>query len=225
MTATDHVHPNPNDRMLELIAQMVAETSDGLREGSDPLYLQAIDEGLEALIPIARDMAEEVGSGRARGLLQTRMVREPEKTAGLFAAALLRLGELTEAGRELLAGKQAAVVDGYELVLERRDQADGTAKLGGGAVLLTPMVDDDYWAYRVQVSPTQAIVAFPKFSTIGVGFAVEEDWNTNLPYTVGAERIWEHIEHNKGDESVPDERCLAALRMVVDAVRADRGER
>lgn len=93
MTATDHnyVDPQPGNRLLELINQMVAETSDDLRAGSDPLYLKALDEGLDALLPIARDMAEEVGASRARGLMQAWMQREPEKTAGLFAAALLRL--------------------------------------------------------------------------------------------------------------------------------------
>lgn len=107
-----------------------------------------------------------------------------------------------------------------ELVVERRGQEDKT--LSVGMVSLTPFVNEDYWAYRVMLSDTQAIVAFPKFSTIGIGFAQEEDWNTNLPYTLPAVQIWEHIKHNKGDESIADEDCLRAVEMLRDAIYEDR---
>lgn len=105
------------------------------------------------------------------------------------------------------------------LVLERRDETDRTIR--AGATMISPELDEDYWQYRVVVGERQAIVGFPKFGTIGVGLAVEDDWNTNLPAGCPAEQIWEHIRHNKGDGRIPDERCLAAIRMVQDAARAD----
>lgn len=103
-----------------------------------------------------------------------------------------------------------------ELVLEKRSQADKTVRVG--IVALTPSVGEDYWSYRVMVGETQAIVAFPKFSTIGIGFAQEDDWNSNLPYTLPAERIFDHIKHNKGNDSIADDDCLRAIRMIQDAI-------
>jgi hypothetical protein len=114
------------------------------------------------------------------------------------------------------------------LQLERRDQPDETSAFGGdeqGVVLVTPMVDDDYWAYRVRVSEEQAILGFPKFGTVGVGFAQEEDWNTNLPYTAPTQEIWNHIKHNKGDDAIADITCIEAIEMIQAAVRKDRGEK
>jgi hypothetical protein len=102
----------------------------------------------------------------------------------------------------------------------RAEQADETPVVGH--LMFTPPIDDDYWRWRVVVGDGQAIVGFPKFTTIGIGFAREEDWNTNLPYTQTAEAIFEHIAHNKGDDSIPDERCIAAIRMVQEAVMAER---
>lgn len=108
------------------------------------------------------------------------------------------------------------------LTLEIRDQPNESIHAGGG--LFTPAVDEDYWAYRVRLSDKQAIVGFPKILTIGIGFAVETDWNTNLPYTCGTERIYEHIECNKGDDTISREDCLAAIRMIQDQARKDEGE-
>lgn len=107
-----------------------------------------------------------------------------------------------------------------DLILENRNERDRTVAVG--PMMLTPAIDEDYWTYRVRLGDKQAIVGFPKFGTIGVGFAVEEDWNTNLPYTCDAERIYEHIEHNKADEAISREDCLTAIRMVQDAAKADR---
>jgi hypothetical protein len=107
-----------------------------------------------------------------------------------------------------------------ELKLERRDQADTTAHIG--PAMLTPAIDEDYWTYRVRLSNKQAVVGFPKFMTIGIGFAVEEDWNTNLPYTCGTDKIAEHIAHNKGDDSISDEDVRAAIALVQAAAREDR---
>lgn len=113
------------------------------------------------------------------------------------------------------------------LTLERRSQRDESpvfSDASGKALgVMTPPIDEDYWAYRVKLSDTQAIVGFPKFGTIGIGFAVEnEDWNVNLPYTSDAERILNHISCNKGDDSVSDEDVLVAIRLVQDAATEDR---
>jgi hypothetical protein len=107
-----------------------------------------------------------------------------------------------------------------DLRLERRDQPDETGVVG--PVVFTPPIDEDYWSYRVVLSEHQAIVGFPKFSTIGIGFAVEEDWNTNLPYTSETDKIFQHIAHNKGDDRIADVDVKHAIRLVQDAASADR---
>lgn len=81
----------------------------------------------------------------------------------------------------------------------------------GNGIMITPKIDEDYWIMRVQVSDNQAVVAFPKFGTIGVGFQHEEDWNTNLPYSVPASEIFDHISHNKGSDSILDSDCINAI--------------
>ena len=104
-----------------------------------------------------------------------------------------------------------------ELTLERRTQTNETPNIvmpSGGLVSMTPPIDEDYWEFRVRLTDTQAIVGFPKFNTIGIGFAVEEDWNTNLPYRCDAEDILDHIWHNAGEESITREDVLEAIRMV-----------
>lgn len=77
--------------------------------------------------------------------------------------------------------------------------------------------DENYWAFRVDLKNGQALVAIPKFATLGIGFLKEEvDWNSNLPYRCGVERIWKHIAPNKGEgNSVTD--CKKALKMLCDA--------
>ncbi len=106
------------------------------------------------------------------------------------------------------------------LTVERKAQENETPRFGG--LMLTPKLGEAYWSYRVLLSNRQAIVAFPKFTTIGVGFAIEEeDWNTNLPYTCDAVEILEHIKENKGDESIPDEDCVAAIKLIQDAIVQD----
>lgn len=91
-----------------------------------------------------------------------------------------------------------------KLVLQRKDQED-----------------QDYWTYRVRLSEGQAIVGFRKFMTIGIGFALEDDWNTNLPYNCETEEIFQHIKRNKGDDSISDDDCREAIRMIQEAVRKD----
>ena len=114
------------------------------------------------------------------------------------------------------------MTDTSTLILERRDQPNATPTIG--LLMLTPPISEDYWAYRVRVADGQAIIGFPKFSSIGIGFAVEEDWNTNFPYTADAEEIYDHIEHNRGDDAITREVCVAAIRLIQEAVRNDRAE-
>src|SRR5688572_12641230 len=109
-----------------------------------------------------------------------------------------------------------------ELVLERREQENRTPVFGG--LMLTPQIDDNYWAYRVRLSEHQAVVAFPKFATVGVGFTKETDRNTNLPYFISTLVIWEHIKHNKGDAAISDDDCIRAIEMVRGAVAADKAQ-
>lgn len=108
-----------------------------------------------------------------------------------------------------------------ELVLERRDQDDRTVHFG--AASLTPRIDEGYWQYRVRLTKRQSIVGFPKFSTIGIGFAVEDDWNTNLPYTCSAEEIVDHIWHNRlSKKKITKPLAIEAVRLIQQAATADR---
>lgn len=97
---------------------------------------------------------------------------------------------------------------------------------GNHVVLVTPPIDENYWVMRVPLSDKQAIVCFPKFGTVGIGFQHEEDWNTNLPYQCDACTIFNHISHNKGDDSIPDEDCIKAIEMLQNEIRriADKKE-
>jgi hypothetical protein len=112
-----------------------------------------------------------------------------------------------------------------ELILERKSKSDASPiAVGGlGTVMITPRIDETYWAYRVRLTDTQSVVGFPKFCTVGIGFAVEEDWNTNLPYDCGTEEIVDHIWHNRGDESIERASVIAAVQMIREAAALDRG--
>lgn len=107
-----------------------------------------------------------------------------------------------------------------DLKLERRNQPDKTGRVG--FAMITPTIDEDYWEYRVRLTEKQAVVGFPKFMTIGIGFAVEEDWNTNFPYTVDAEETFQHIKCNKGDDAISDDDVRAAIVLIQEAVKADK---
>lgn len=88
----------------------------------------------------------------------------------------------------------------------------------GGAIAVTPPIGESYWMFRVKLdNQGQAILGFPKFFTIGIGFAKEEDWNTNLPYSSSAEDIYAHIKHNKGNASIGRDKCIAAIELVRQA--------
>lgn len=112
-----------------------------------------------------------------------------------------------------------------DLTLERRAQTDETAILGGGAIMIAPAVDEDYWEYRVRLTDTQSVVGFPKFGTVGIGFAVEdEDWNTNLPYlNCTAEEITKHIWRNRGDKAITRTMVIEAVQMIREAAAEDQG--
>lgn len=95
-------------------------------------------------------------------------------------------------------------------VLRYRDLSPG--------VLITPPIDESFWLMRVPVSDKQAIVCFPKFGVIGIGFQHEEDWNTNLPSSCPAVQIYNHIKHNKGDDSISDASCIQAIELLQQAI-------
>jgi len=101
----------------------------------------------------------------------------------------------------------------------KKVEEDGIFKLSSGhQVLMTPSIDEDYWLVRVPLTENQAVVGFPKFGLIGIGFQNEDDWNTNLPSTCSAKQILDHIKHNKGDDSISDEDCLEAIQMIQEYV-------
>lgn len=92
----------------------------------------------------------------------------------------------------------------------------------GGRVLVTPPLDEDFWLLRVKVSPKQAVVAFPKFGLLGMGFQVEKaSWNTNLPWSVETEELYRHIRCNKGDNHIPKARCIEAIRLLQTTIRTN----
>lgn len=111
------------------------------------------------------------------------------------------------------------------LVLERRTQADETLVIGDGLVIATPPISEDYWEYRVRLTDHQAVIGFPKFFTVGIGFAVEDaDWNTNLPYlNCTAERITEHIWVNRGSDEITRDMVIEAVQMIREAAAHDNG--
>ena len=107
------------------------------------------------------------------------------------------------------------------LRLERKSQAD-TGVIVPGAISITPTIDEDYWAYRVGLTEAQALLGFPKFGTIGIGFAVEDyDWNRNLPSTCETEKIFKHIWPNAGP-GVAEHVVLEAIVLIQQAVEEDQ---
>ena len=99
-------------------------------------------------------------------------------------------------------------------------QGDEQSTIAGGAVMVTPPLDENYWILRVPLSKAQAVVCFPKFGVIGIGFAKEdEDWNTNLPSTCKPEEIRDHIICNKGDPDISDSDVLAAIVLLQEHIK------
>ena len=84
-------------------------------------------------------------------------------------------------------------------------------------LMICPPVGEDYWVFRVKLCKDQAVLGFPKFGMIGVGMALEEDGNTNLPLCTldtpfsNAIKIANHIKCNKKYKSI-------TFKMIVDAI-------
>lgn len=93
---------------------------------------------------------------------------------------------------------------------------------GGLMVSITPDINADYFIARVPLFQDQSIVIFPKFGTIGCGFAQEEDWNTNLPIRSDAKVIYDHIAKNKKYPEITEEQCIEAIRMLQAWAEANR---
>jgi hypothetical protein len=90
---------------------------------------------------------------------------------------------------------------------------DSFINIAGFSGMMTPDIDESYWLFRVALTENQAIVAFPKFGTFGIGFQVEKkDWNTNPPYTCDTEEIYNHIKINKGDKAITKKMCIDAIQ-------------
>jgi hypothetical protein len=102
------------------------------------------------------------------------------------------------------------------------DKYTSFVNMGGGTVKLMffgPNKSEDYWHFRVQVHEDQWVEAFPKFMQIGIGFAKEDNGNTNLPSSCSATEIFQHIKRNKRYASIPDSVCLKAIRMLQQAAK------
>lgn len=103
------------------------------------------------------------------------------------------------------------------LELERKQQE--VKGLVSDGIMMTPPLDEDYWLFRVKLYKDQALLAFPKFTTFGIGFAQEENWNTNLPYQVDTEIIYDHIKHNKKYDEISKEEIIQAIKMLQEACK------
>lgn len=108
---------------------------------------------------------------------------------------------------------------GSKLVLEINSKGSAEHQpLAGIGILITPKLGGDNWLFRVRLSEKQSIIGFSKFGCIGVGFAEEEDWNTNLPTSAGAIEIYDHIKRNKGDRRISRGKCIEAIQLIKDYV-------
>jgi hypothetical protein len=91
--------------------------------------------------------------------------------------------------------------------------------VGNTVVMTAPNVNEDYWLFRVRLYKDQAILGFPKFGLIGIGFAQERDWNTNLPSSADTMKIFNWIKRNKKYRSIPDEKVIEAIKIVQEAAK------
>ena len=85
------------------------------------------------------------------------------------------------------------------------------------SIIVTPPIDEDYWIFRVKLFKDQAIIAFPKFNTMGIGFAIEDDWNTNLPYQSETKSICNHIWCNRKYNEITKATCIRAIKILQKA--------
>lgn len=108
-----------------------------------------------------------------------------------------------------------------ELEINKNFVEDANIKeLQKSGILMTPPLGGDNWIYRVKLTENQSLLGFKKFTTIGIGFDKEVDWNTNLPYSCDAEQIYNHIKHNKLNATKKD--CLEAINMIQTAVKESK---
>lgn len=103
-----------------------------------------------------------------------------------------------------------------EMILEiNRSHVKDETHVGQGVFIMGADAGESNWIARVCLSESQAVVAFPKFGTVGIGFQVEKaDWNTNLPASCPASAIYEHIKDNLGDHSITRETCIQAIKIL-----------
>ena len=86
---------------------------------------------------------------------------------------------------------------------------------GGGTFIVTPPLDGDYFIARVVLHKDQAVQIFPKFMTIGCGFAIEEgSWNTNLPLAWNTDELVDHIWKNRKYEEITKEMVAEAVDLL-----------
>ena len=102
-------------------------------------------------------------------------------------------------------------------------EKEGMQFISIGAMIPPSIGDKCYWLLRVRLTNEQAIIAFPKFRTIGIGFQKEEeDWNTNKIYNKAAEVIYDWIKCNKGDISISSKDCIQAIKMIQKAINKNK---
>ena len=109
-----------------------------------------------------------------------------------------------------------------KLVVEYKkgfEPSKDTIDTGSVLIMFTPAIDKDYYIMRVKLYKDQSLIAFPKFNLIGVGFAIESDWNTNLPYQTDTERLYEHIKINKKYRAITKQMCLEGLKLLQAACK------
>jgi hypothetical protein len=100
-------------------------------------------------------------------------------------------------------------------------QRNNIVPIAGNGTMITPlMIDETYWLFRVKLYRDQAIVGFPKYETVAIGFAQEEVWNTNFPYIYDTLKIYEHIKVNKKYDVITDVQCLEAIRRIQQTIAA-----
>lgn len=104
----------------------------------------------------------------------------------------------------------------------KRFEDTGSPELKKMGVMITPEINEDFWILRVKLHKDQSIVGFPKFGTIGIGFAQEIDWNTNLPYTCTTQEIFNHIKRNKIYPEISDSDCVKAISMIQETIRTNK---
>jgi len=106
-----------------------------------------------------------------------------------------------------------------KLKLEYRERFNGevTFKAENNTVMITPPIDEYYWTFKIPLHKEQALVAFHKFGTLGIGFAIEDDWNTNLPYTCDTNKIADHIWHNRKYPQITKKILIEAIEILKKA--------